>query len=328
MKIPEGKVRKIGIFRALQLGDMLCAVPAIRALRKAFPAAEIILIGLPWAESFVSRFSNYLDRFIHFPGYEGLPEQPFDKEEYLSFLSAIQQENLDLLIQMQGNGNIVNAMMADWGATHLAGYYNEESVVDSPLFMPYPDYGLEKERHIQLMEFLGISVSGHDLEFPILPADEKEYNQLLLPLIEDAYVVVHPGSRGYWRQWPPKFFAAMADEAAAQGYTVVVTGTANERDITTELIKCMHHQCIDLTGKTSLGAMALLIKKAHALIANCTGVSHMADALKTPSLIISMDGEPHRWSPANQELHHVIDWTKEPSFEEVFRRALFLVSKS
>src|ERR1700712_4879515 len=103
MKLHPDNIKKIAVFRALHLGDMLCAIPAIRSLRMAYPDAEITLLGLPWAASFARRFNNYFDRFIRFPGYPGLPEQEFDAEEFFSFLQKIQEEEFDLLLQMQDN---------------------------------------------------------------------------------------------------------------------------------------------------------------------------------------------------------------------------------
>ena len=70
-------------------------------------------------------------------------------------------------------------------------------------------------------------------------------------------------------------------------------------------------------GKTSLGAIGVLIKNAALLISNCTGVSHMAAAFETPGIVISMDGEPERWGPLNKELHRTIDWATTPNFELV-----------
>ena len=327
MILPRDKIKKIGIFRALQLGDMLNVIPAIRVLRYAYPDTEIILIGMPWEELFVKRFNQYFNRFLHFPGYEGLPEQPFDKTVYNSFVVKMRKENFDLLLQMQGNGTIVNVMLQKWNAKHIAGFYNEESFVDSPLFMQYPNYGSEIYRHLMLMQHLGLPLQDDDLEFPITADDEKEYQNLDLLLAPKSYVCIHPGSRGAWRQWPPKYFAKLADLCAEKGLTVVVTGTQEEKDITADVIKQMKYNAINLTGKTSLGAIALLIQNAFCLVANCTGVSHIASATKTPSIIISIDGEPERWSPLNKNIHFVTDWTKQPIFSIPYQQLNSLLNR-
>lgn len=314
MKLSPQNIKTIAIFRALQLGDMLNAIPAIRALRAAYPDAQITLLGLPWAEQFVKRFHNYFNRFLHFPGYIGLPEQTFDEAAYQQFLEKIKEENFDLLLQMQGNGTIVNEMLLQWNAKHIAGFYNDESFVDSDLFMPYPNYGSEIHRHLALMQHLGLPLQGDDLEFPVTKQDEREWEELRAKWGLQNYVCVHPGSRGNWRQWSPEYFAKLADYCAEQGFAVVITGTQNEADITQKVITIMQHQAIDATGKTSVGTMALLIKHSACLIANCTGVSHIASAMKTPSVIISMDGEPQRWSPLDKSIHFVTDWTQHPNF--------------
>jgi ADP-heptose:LPS heptosyltransferase len=182
--------------------------------------------------------------------------------------------------------------------------------------MPYPD-GSEVHRHLLLMKHLGIDTAGDHLEFPLNPNDQKDFDDLLLPIDAKNFVCIHPGSRATWRQWPPQYFGAIADFCIEQGFVVVITGTKEESDITREVIKCMHHLPVDITSKTTLGAMAILIKNAFALISNCTGISHLADAFDTPSVIISMDGEPERWAPINKNMHRVIDATKDPHFETV-----------
>jgi len=317
MKISVTDVKKIAIFRALQLGDMLCIIPAIRALRYAYPTAHITLLGLPWAKSFTERFSSYFDDFEHFPGFPGLPEQPFNAAETVKYLSGV-QGRYDLLLQMQGNGTVINPMMELFGAAHTGGFYTlNDFIANTETFFAYPDYGPEPQRHVLLMEHLGIPEKGLELEFPITAQDEQDYADLQLPLQKGKYVCIHPGSRGAWRQWPTENFAAMADYCAEQGYQPVITGTVPEMPIVNEVISKMNHQAVNAAGKTNLGAMGVLIKNSRLLVSNCTGVSHMASAFKTPSVVICMDGEPERWGPVNQQIHRTINWLQYPDFSLV-----------
>lgn len=328
MKLSPKEIKKIGVFRALQLGDMLCAVPAIRALRQAYPHAEIILLGLPWGKSFTERFDHYFDGFIHFPGYVGLPEQGFDPKVFHRFTGEMQEQQFDLLLQMQGNGSLVNPMLELFGAKHLAGFKTEGHYApDNGLFLNYPNHGSEIERHLELMSFLGIESLGTDLEFPLVDADLEELRKLSLPIEPHRYVCVHPGSRGAWRQWPVNYFAALADFCIEQGYQAVITGTKDEADIVEAVIGHMKNTPINTAGKTSLGAVGALIKDAALLISNCTGVSHMAAAFKTPSVVISMDGEPNRWGPIDTYRHRTINWMTSPDFHLVFRETVDLIQQ-
>jgi ADP-heptose:LPS heptosyltransferase len=314
----ETDAPKIAIFRALQLGDMLCAVPALRALRKAYPKANIALIGLPWAVSFVQRYNKYIDRLIVFPGYPGLPEQPYDKAAWQKFVSQMQQEQFDCILQMQGNGTIVNEMLQQLQAKQLGGFHRHDCRMNDHFFVEYPEGAHEVMRHLTLMEHLGIAPDGIELEFPVYEQEEATLQHVAPFIHKEPYVVIHPGSRSTARQWQPGYFAALGDYCAGHGYRVVLTGTPDETYIIDYLAELMQHKTFNLAGKTSLGVVAVLIQHASLLIANCTGVSHIAAATKTPSIIISMDGEPHRWGPMNHSLHHVFDWIKNRSFTEVY----------
>ncbi len=327
MKLPKEEIRKIAVFRALQLGDMLCVIPGIRSLRNQFPKAHICLLGLPWAKFLIERFPQYFDEFIHFPGYPGLPEQPFDAKAFYSFLGRMQEEQYDLVLQMQGNGSIVNPMIELFAAKYTAGFcLPDDYAPNRDFFLTYPNGIHEIERHLALMKHLGVDETSTELEFPIYNKDEEDLMKATLQIESKKYVCIHPGSRGSWRQWPTKYFATLADYCYEQGYQIVLTGTKDEMPIVNEVISHMKHEAIVAAGKTSIGAVAVLIKNALLLVSNCTGVSHIAAALKTPSVVLSMDGEPERWAPLNKTLHYTTDWTKTQDFSLVFQSLKDLLS--
>jgi len=326
MKLPLEEIQKIAIFRALQLGDLLCAIPAIRTLRHSYPHSRISLIGLPGMREIATRFPHYIDEFIDFPGYPGLPEQQFDAEKFALFREEMNERRFDLILQMQGNGSIVNAMLGSFGAKYLSGFC-EHREKESPLMLCYPNYGHEVTRHLALMKHLECEDTENlEMEFPITEHDGYELEKRGPRLNSGEYVCIHPGSRGSWRQWPPLYFASVADICSAYGYKVVITGTAAEVELAEKIAGLMRHQPLVTSGKTNLGMVALLIKNAQALICNCTGVSHIAAALKTKSVVISMDGEPERWGPLDKSLHRTIDWTTTPDYKLVQNEVTALLS--
>lgn len=337
-RLGEPLPQRVLVMRALQLGDLLCAVPAFRALRSALPTAKIVLVGLPWAKTFVERFDRYLDGFIEFPGYPGLPERSLDSakaqltqiHKIPQFFQAAQAQQFDLAIQMHGSGTLTNPLTVMLGARLNAGFYAPEGYCpDRDRFLPYPEQDSEVWRLLRLMEFLGIPLQGDELEFPVQEADRRSLT--LIPevsrLNDREYVCVHPGSRSRHRRWSPEQFAQVADALATQGLQVVLTGSTEEMGLTQAVAQAMKAPTLNLAGKTSLGALAALLNRARLLVCNDTGVSHVATGLRVPSVVIFTGSEPQRWAPRDRQLHRIIQPKLGMTAQTAIAQALDLLNQ-
>ncbi len=322
-KLRQSDIKHIAVLRALQLGDMLNAVPAFRALRAAFPEARIALVGLPWSQGFVKRFHAYLDEFIRFPGIPGFPEQPADIVQFPYFLKEMQAGHFDLALQMQGSGEIANTIITLWGANRCAGFYMPgQYCPDQSYFLEYPEQETEVWRHLRLMKFLGIPLQGDDLEFPLFEEDWEEFRRLREKTnLQRDYVCIHPGSRKPERRWPIQKFAGVADGLAARGLQVVLTGTGEESELTAAIAQHMQTPAVDLAGKTTLGSLAALISKARLVVSNDTGISHVTAAVKTPSVILFSVPDMDRWAPKNRQLHRVLWPAQKTTVDDVLAQA-------
>lgn len=134
-----GTPRRIVVFRALQLGDMLCAVPALRALRQAFPRAGITLLGLAGAREFVDRFQAYVDDLIEFPGIAAFPEQPSRPAELPGFLRRVRALRPDVALQMHGSGTHSNRIVDALGAAWRGGFVARRQAQEAGRYLLWPD---------------------------------------------------------------------------------------------------------------------------------------------------------------------------------------------
>jgi ADP-heptose:LPS heptosyltransferase len=304
--------RRIAVFRALQLGDLLCAVPALRALRGAWPRARISLIGLPWARDFVRRMP-YLDDFIEFPGFPGMPERAPDLTAWPAYVADVRKHDFDLVIQMHGSGVLTNSLVAAMRVPRSAGFFVPGQEGPHPdIAVPWPEDVPEVRRLLMLAEGLGAAPLGEHLELPILSDEAAAWvalrDELLLEPAEapHGYICIHPGARLASRRWPPERFAAVGDELAEAGYRIVLTGSAAEAPLTAQVAAGMMADAEDLAGRTALGTLAALVAQAELIVCNDTGISHVAAAMCTPSVVVCCGADAGRWQPLDAERHPVL----------------------
>jgi ADP-heptose:LPS heptosyltransferase len=307
--LSPGSVQRIAIFRALQMGDLLVAVPAFRAIRTCFPQAEITLIGLPWAAAFVQRFRCYLDRFVEFAGYPGIKEQPVHPKRVRRFIAEQRHYGYDLLVQLHGNGQTSNPFVLELHGKVTAGTYEGSPPADLTLAAPYPSDQHEIYRCLTVAKLLGCTELTPSLEFPLFEADRAEADVLLqnLALTQHPWIGIHPGARPPARRWPIEYFAQVADKLAQRfDAQIILTGSATEQATAQAVIAHMHAPAINLVGKTSLGGLGALINKLDLFISNDTGPAHLAHALNTPSITIFGPADYQRWAPLDQALHKMV----------------------
>lgn len=296
--VPDGG--RVAILRALPgLGDLLCAVPALRALRRARPDVEVTCVGLPETEALVGRYPAYVDRFLAFPGFPGLPDRRPDLKAIPRFLVEAQARQFDLAIQLHGSGAVSNLVTQLLGARRCAGHVEPAGTPpDRATFLPWHEGCSEIRRSLRLMAHLGWPSDDERLEFEIAPGTVAP--------VDGAYVVVHPGASSAAKRWTAHGFRDVARALADQGQRVVLTGGAREAERTAWINESLDGRGLDLAGRTTLDELAATVRGARLVVANDTGVAHLAVAVGVPSVVVFTRSDHARWAPLDTTRHRVV----------------------
>lgn len=297
----------IVVFRALNLGDMLCAVPALRALRAGFPNAHIGLIGLESARPVLQRFPRYVDELVMFPGDHAFPEQPVRQNDLPGFYREMRTRAFDLMLQMHGSGGHSNRIVQDMAPAQWAGFVPDASQEIAGRLLHWPDHLHEVHRYLALLKHLGLPADDDAVELPVSAEDEREAGLLAAQcgLRLDRTVFIHAGARLASRRWPIERYAAVAGALAAEGWQIALTGSAGEHAMAQQL-KAAGGGFVNLCGMTGLGTLAALLRRGRLLICNDTGISHVAAGVRARSVVIASGSDVARWAPLDRQRHTVI----------------------
>lgn len=278
-------VRKIAVLRANALGDFILTLPALEALRSAYPHAEIVLLAKKWHAAFLANRPGPVDRVVVVPPYGGVGEEPgiiVDRAEHEAFFKTMVQERFDLAIQIHGGGRYSNPFLLRLGARVTAGLKTSDAV---PLdrWLPYIYFQSEILRYLETVSLVGAIPTM--LEPRISPIEEDLIeSRLIVPEMGKSLVALHPGAGHPQRRWPPEKFAVVGDALAAAGAQVVVTGTQGEQPLCEVVVKTMKAEAQNLCGCLSLGGLAGLLSRCRLLVSNDSGPLHLATAVGTATV--------------------------------------------
>ncbi|MGP4113607.1 glycosyltransferase family 9 protein [Streptomyces sp. 4N509B] len=264
------------VLRALGLGDLLTAVPALRALRRATPGRRLLLAAPPWLAPAVA-MTRTVDGLLPAaaPG-RAVPRRiPWTGEPP------------EWAVDMHGRDAVSLSPLRKLGPRRLSSY------ALGPRWRPEEH---ERLRWCRLLAWYGVPADPDDLHLtpPALPSPAP------------GAVVLHPGADAGARRWPAERFAAVGRALRRLGWPVVVTADAVEAPLARRVAALAGlPPDAALTG-LPLPRLAALVAGAQAVVVGDTGVSHLATALGTPSVTLFGPVSPARWGPPDVPRHRVL----------------------
>lgn len=266
---------RVVVLRALKLGDLLAGVPALRALRRAFPDHDLVLATPAWLAA-LARRAVAVDDVADTPGLD----RPVPRG--------------DIAVNLHGRGPASTDLLRASGAGRVLAF----DVDGGPAWR---DDEHERDRWCRLLEHHGIPADPADLRVEPPPAP---------PHLAGA-TVVHPGASTGARRWPVERWAEVAAAEASDGRQVVVTGTAAEEPLARAVAELAGLPASSvLAGSTDVVDLVGVVGAAGRVLCGDTGVAHVASATGTPSVVLFGPVAPSQWGPP-ADGPHVALWAGE-----------------
>lgn len=296
------------IVKLSSLGDVIHSLPALNALRKAYPQSHITWLVEDYAAQIVMDHPS-LDRVLVSARKSWLQDISIARRslrtlrEIVSFVRDLRQRKYDLVIDLQG---LLKSGFMAWlsNGRRRVGYNRTREM--SYLFINerIPPFDPEEhaiERYLNLVR----SVGAEKGELEYLIHVEKEHQRRVETLLrdhgilqEDCVVIISPFAHWETKLWEPDRFSMLCDRLIERyPVKVVFTGTNGEKEYVRRIVGSMRHTAFDLSGKTCLKELAYLCGRANLMISTDTGTMHLAAAMGLPVVALFGPTAPWRTGP-------------------------------
>lgn len=293
-----------------QLGDLLLAMPGMRALKKRFPEAEITLLARPWALDLAERFT-YLDRVlaIQEPRESGASSEEGEACDHPSLEAG--DYGYDLVLQIHGDATPSARFALALGGRATVGFCRDEEVGRRfDLLLPMLETEPEILRVLRLTCVLGGEPDGVHLEFPLMPRDLAELESIRAAdqaLRRHPLVAVHPGARAPARRWPLDRFVEMVRLLHRRWQAAVVLVGGGDEALLAEDVRARSGvPTVNLAGQLSLGGLAALLSRVDLFVGNDSGPAQLAAAVAPGSVRIFGPANRRRWAPLDRSSHRIV----------------------
>jgi ADP-heptose:LPS heptosyltransferase len=253
--------------RALKLGDLLVAVPALRAIQRFWPDQRLVLATSGWLYP-IMRLARCGDQLLPVRGLEPLPAVARFPDVAINLHGAGPQSN-QILDALRPDRRIGHSGHGWPGPPWLHGVH-------------------ERERWCRMLTAYGIPANPTDLYLDLPDTASPA----------PGAVVINPGAAHGSKRWPTTRFAEVARRLATAGNRIALTGTTKELPLAQAVAsKAGLDDGTVLTGRTSLPELAALIADASLVVSGDTGTAHLAYAYRTPSVTLFGPVPANEWGP-------------------------------
>jgi ADP-heptose:LPS heptosyltransferase len=284
--------RRILVIQLRHLGDVLLTTPAVRALRRAYPEARIDFLVDRGARATLLGNPD-IDRIIERPSRASL-------REGAQVVLEARRARYDLVIDFQHKLRSAVVALCSGAARSVSwGHTARRLLYRPPVRRAHPQGYMGATKIALLREAGLVDVDDRDLPRPILAISDEAHawaaaTWTALGLDGGQVVAINPGSRRADRRWAG--FPALARRiVAATGAKVLVSWGPGERELAETVVAGCDGGAV-LAPATSIEQLGALLARCALLVGNDSAARHIAVAVDTPTLTISIGTTPETWT--------------------------------